>query len=165
MSDLFFCNVEVYLSKEERMLKTLLWKKCQAIVTRVPTPLRFCQCATPDSHTGAPHLSVTPVYHTGAARSNSNKNMLNKRNLLSSSNSLSPAPLFFTKEPHPLFLFRDQPDSSYLDSTSSVPNGVRPVSCNSCLCQRTAGGFVSRSAELDSEVTYWNLTVPFICSS
>ena len=44
-------------------------------------------------------------------------------------------------------------------------NRVSPVSRNSCSCRGTARGLVSRSAGLDSEVTYWNLTDPFICSS
>jgi len=93
------------------------------------------------------------------------KNMLNKRNLLSSSNSLSPAPPFLRQRTAPPFPFRDWCHSLYSGSLLLGPNGVRPVSCNSHSCQGTVRGFVSRFAGLDSEVTYWNLTVPFICSS
>jgi len=110
------------------------------------------------------HLLVGKRVPTYACRQDA-RTCFNKRNLLSSSNSLSPAPPFLCQRTAPPFPFRDRPHSSYSDSPLSGPNGVRLVSSNSCSCRGTARGFINRSAGLDSEVTYWNLTAPFICSS
>jgi len=107
------------------------------------------------------HLLVGKRVPTHACRQDART--CSTKNLLSSSNSLSPAPPFLCQRTTPPF--RDRRHSSYSGSPSSGPNRVRLVSCNSRSCRGTARGFISRSAGLDSEVTYWNLTAPFICSS